>query len=94
MKYLKCLQDVRAYYIPRVLRMREGGADGERVGPCTIYSSTRIMGSCYCLRRGEHSERTPIVQPSVDEASARLEKQRKTLEGDIEKLRQDLEETR
>ena len=35
-----------------------------------------------------------IVQPSVEEASGRLEKQKKTLEGDIEKLRQDLEETR
>ena len=49
------------------------------------------MGSC-CSRRGE--ERTPIVQPNIEEATGRLEKQKKTLEGDIEKLRQDLEETR
>lgn len=51
------------------------------------------MGSC-CSKRGADSERTPIVQPSVEEASGRLEKQKKTLEEDIEKLRQDLEETR
>lgn len=39
MEYLKCLQDVRAYYIPRVLRMREGGADGARVDPCAACSA-------------------------------------------------------
>ena len=56
---------------------------------------SNTMGNCCrCLQRERGEERTPIAQPNIAEATGRLENQKKSLEGDIEKLRQELEENR
>lgn len=57
------------------------------------------MGSsCCCAKQNDHgpNSRTPLLQsqPSVDEAKDRFEQQKKTIEEEIEKLRQQLQETR
>ena len=54
-----------------------------------------MMGNCCrCLQGERGEERTPIAQPNIAEATGRLENQKKSLEGDIKKLRQELEENR
>ena len=66
-------------------------AEAHRARACRF---TLAMGSSCCLQDKRGEERTPIAGPNIKEATGRLERQKESLEESIEKLRQDLENSR